>query len=124
MRDYHPGAILISTCHSRDMSWTTQAFEAQPAPVEPVVFAGGFLYCLFCDNGALAAFSVANRDWSLVTTSSNLGGLSSGRSHLFERDGQLLVAYLDSHTLTGLDNGQCRLFSFSQSRRAWISETS
>ncbi|KAE9456113.1 hypothetical protein C3L33_11986, partial [Rhododendron williamsianum] len=78
--DYHPGAILISTCHARDMSWTTQAFEAQPAPVEAVVFAGGFLYCLFCDNGALAAFSVANRDWSLVTTSSNLGGLSSGRA--------------------------------------------
>ncbi|KAG5551896.1 hypothetical protein RHGRI_010118 [Rhododendron griersonianum] len=71
-----------------------------------------------------STFSVANRDWSLVTTSSNLGGLSSGRSHLFERDGQLFFAYLDGHTLTGLDNGECRLFSFSQSRRAWVAKTS
>ncbi|KAF7146140.1 hypothetical protein RHSIM_Rhsim04G0070500 [Rhododendron simsii] len=99
-----------------------QAFEGQPDCIDAVVFSGGLLYCLFRNNGALAAFSVANRDWSLVTQI--LAGYPREGLTCSNVTDRFLFAYLDGHTLSGLDNGQCRLFSFSQSRRAWVAETS
>ncbi|KAG5551560.1 hypothetical protein RHGRI_009833 [Rhododendron griersonianum] len=114
--------ITISTCRPRDMSWTTQAFEGHPYRIQGLVFAGGFLYCVFV-NGALAAFSVADREWSLLSTNSNLRSLP-GSCHLFVCNGQLLLANLNNPILRGDDNGQCRLFRFSRSRRDWVPETS
>ncbi|KAF7116812.1 hypothetical protein RHSIM_RhsimUnG0013000 [Rhododendron simsii] len=122
VRDYYYWRT-ISTCRPRDMSWTTQAFERQPYDLQGVVFAGGFLYCLFYGNGDLATFSVANREWSVICTNSNLRFLR-GSYHLFVCNGQLLFANLDNPILRGNDNGQCHLFRFSRSRRPWVTETS
>ncbi|KAI8558058.1 hypothetical protein RHMOL_Rhmol04G0059000 [Rhododendron molle] len=52
VRDYYY-CRTISTCRPRDMSWTTQAFERQPYDLQGMVFAGGFLYCLFSVMGIL-----------------------------------------------------------------------
>ncbi|KAI8558067.1 hypothetical protein RHMOL_Rhmol04G0059600 [Rhododendron molle] len=114
--------VLIFTCRRRDMSWTTQAFEGHPYRIRGLVFAGGFLYCVFV-NGALAAFSVADREWSLLSTNSNLRSFP-GSYHLFVCNGQLLFANLNNPILRGDNNGQCRLFRFSSSRRDWVPETS
>ncbi|KAL4652347.1 hypothetical protein ACJW31_01G197600 [Castanea mollissima] len=105
--------MWLSTCQPGDRKWsTTVKFAGPKRAVEDVVYSNGIFYCVFT-GGALGAFCVAHRYWSMLTDVNLVPGiLFDTRAHMVESNGQLWLVYRSS--------SMCfRVFNFDWSEKTW-----
>jgi hypothetical protein len=83
--------IYLSMCRPGDCQWSTLKLDGFRRAVVDVVYSNGTFYCVF-SGGALGAFCVADRHWSLLTNRELISrDLFHSRAHMVESKGQLLL---------------------------------
>lgn len=83
--------IYLHICRPGDCQWSTLMLDGFRRAVLDVVYSNGNFYCVF-NGGALGTFCVADRHWSLLTTTELISrALFDSRAHMVESEGQLLL---------------------------------
>lgn len=82
--------IYLSICHPGDREWSTLILDGFRKAVEDVVYSNGTFYCVFT-RGALGAFRVSDRHWSLLTNRKPLSRVlfQSRRAHMVDSNAEL-----------------------------------
>ncbi|XWS58585.1 hypothetical protein CRYUN_Cryun08bG0046900 [Craigia yunnanensis] len=103
--------IQFGICSPGDLEWCTIAVDGFKKAVEDVVYSNGSFYCVFV-GGALGAFYVAGRDWSVLTDMEPFTGIQFwSRSQLVESNGELFLV---------CRNRNFHVFRFDWSEMGWI----